>query len=72
MDLKLSFVILNSAGESPVNRHIYQGGFPGVFWVFLLIEWKFVRDQEYLTGQWACCSGISVYNMNVIEMKYMN
>lgn len=31
MDLKLSFVIVNSASESPVNRHIYQGAFSGVF-----------------------------------------
>lgn len=37
MDLKLSFVILNSASESPVNRHIYQGGFPGVFWGFFCL-----------------------------------
>lgn len=69
MDLKLSFVILNWASESPVSRHIYQGGFPGVFWAFLLIEWKFVRDQERLTGQRACCVRYECNRDEIYKLK---
>lgn len=69
MDLKLSFVILNWASESPVSRHIYQGGFPGVFWAFLLIEWKFFRDQECLTGQRACCVWYKYNRDEIYKLK---
>lgn len=69
MGLKLSFVILNSGSESPVSRHIYQGAFPAVFWGFLLIEWKFVRDQEYLTGQQAHCVGYEYNRDEIHELK---